>query len=222
MRLPEAWRPALDAGARAALAEAEGHVAARESAGIRVFPPAALRYRALGLVPPSKVKVVILGQDPYHGAGQAMGLAFSVPRGVRVPPSLANVYKELAADLGVPRPAHGDLTAWAEQGVLLLNTSLSVEEGRAASHADIGWDQVTDGLVAAVSSEAAAAVFMLWGNHARAKAPLVDRSRHLVLEAAHPSPLSARKFLGCRHFSQTNAFLAQRGVGTVQWELVAG
>ena len=217
MPLPDAWRPALDAGAHAALAEAEAYVAARESAGIRVFPPAALRYRALEFVAPPKVKVVILGQDPYHGAGQAMGLAFSVPRGVRVPPSLANVYKELATDLGLARADHGDLTAWAEQGVLLLNTSLSVEEGRAASHARIGWEAVTDSLIAFASSAAPAAVFMLWGNHARAKAPLVDRSRHLVLEAAHPSPLSARKFLGCRHFSQANAFLAERGAQTVQW-----
>ena len=222
MPLPDAWRQALDPAARAVLARAEAYVSARENAGIHVFPPASLRYCALEMVPPTGVKVVILGQDPYHGAGQAMGLAFSVPRGVRVPPSLVNIFKELKSDLGIARPDHGDLTAWAAQGVLLLNTSLSVEEGRAASHADIGWDQVTDGLVAAVSSEAAAAVFMLWGNHARAKALLVDRSRHLVLEAAHPSPLSARKFLGCRHFSQTNAFLAQRGVGTVQWELVAG
>lgn len=222
MPLPERWLGALDPAARAALSRAEDYAQARENAGIHVYPPAALRYRALELVPPTGVKVVILGQDPYHGAGQAMGLAFSVPRNVRVPPSLANVYKELAADLGLPRPAHGDLTAWAEQGVLLLNTSLSVEEGRAASHADIGWDRVTDGLVASASSEAPATVFLLWGNHARAKALLVDRSRHLVLEAAHPSPLSARKFLGCRHFSQANAFLAQRGVGTVQWELVVG
>ena len=222
MPLPERWLGVLDPAARAALSRAEDYAQARENAGIHVYPAAALRYRALELVPPTGVKVVILGQDPYHGAGQAMGLAFSVPRGVRVPPSLVNIFKELKSDLGIARPDHGDLTAWAAQGVLLLNTSLSVEEGRAASHADIGWDQVTDGLVAAVSSEAAAAVFMLWGNHARAKAPLADRSRHLVLEAAHPSPLSARKFLGCRHFSQTNAFLAQRGVGTVQWELVAG
>jgi uracil-DNA glycosylase len=170
-------------------------------------------------VPPAEVKVVILGQDPYHGAGQAMGLAFSVPRGVRVPPSLANIFKELESDLGIARPDHGDLTAWAAQGVLLLNTSLSVEEGRAASHAHIGWELVSDWLVAYASGESPAAVFMLWGNHARAKAPLVDRSRHLVLAAAHPSPLSARKFLGCRHFSQANAFLAAHGRGPVEWSL---
>ena len=219
MPLPERWSGALDAGARAALMRAEAHVATREHHGARVYPPSALRYRALELVEPERVKVVILGQDPYHGAGQAMGLAFSVPHGVRVPPSLSNVYKELVSDLGVPRPAHGDLTAWAAQGVLLLNTSLSVEEGRAASHADIGWDKVTDGLIACASRETPAAVFLLWGNHARAKAPLVDRSRHLVLEAAHPSPLSARRFLGCRHFSQANDFLQAHGVKPVPWEL---
>jgi len=218
MPLPHSWRQALDTGASAVLARAEAYVSARENAGIRVYPPPALRYRALELVPPAGVKVVILGQDPYHGAGQAMGLAFSVPRGVRVPPSLANVYKELEADLGIARPGHGDLTAWAAQGVLLLNTSLSVEEGHPASHANIGWGEITDALVVCVSRLAPAAVFLLWGNHARAKAPLVDRSRHLVLEAAHPSPLSARKFLGCRHFSQANAFLTAHDRNQVKWE----
>ena len=217
MPVPDAWRQGLDPAAIAALAAAEAYVSARENAGVHVYPPAALRYRALELVPPPGVKVVILGQDPYHGASQAMGLAFSVPRGVRVPPSLRNIFKELESDLGISRPDHGDLTAWAAQGVLLLNTSLSVEEGRAASHANIGWEKVTDALVACASNLAPAAVFMLWGNHARAKAPLVDRSRHLVLEAAHPSPLSARKFLGCRHFSQANAFLAARSQAPVGW-----
>ena len=160
---------------------------------------------------------MILGQDPYHGEGQAMGLAFSVPRGVRVPPSLANIFKELAADLGIERPSHGDLTGWARQGVLLLNTALTVEAGNAGSHANIGWAAVTRSLVAHASRTAPAAVFMLWGNHARAMAPLVDGTRHLLLEAAHPSPLSARKFVGCRHFSQANAFLAARERQSVQW-----
>jgi uracil-DNA glycosylase len=219
MMLPEPWLRSLDCAARAALAQAEAYVLARESAGVPVYPPPPLRYRALELVPPANVKVVILGQDPYHREGQAMGLAFSVPRGVRVPPSLANVYKELAKDLGCPPPAHGDLTAWAQQGVLLLNTSLSVEPGRAASHANIGWEKITGALVACASKEAPAAVFMLWGNHARAKAPLIDRSRHLVLESAHPSPFSARNFLGCRHFSQANAWLSQHGRRTVDWDL---
>jgi uracil-DNA glycosylase len=162
---------------------------------------------------------VILGQDPYHGAGQAMGLAFSVPPATRVPPSLRNIFKELAADLGHERPAHGSLEDWASQGVLLLNTSLTVEEGSAASHAKIGWEQVTSDLIAFASKSSPAAVFMLWGNHARAKAPLIDRARHLVLEAAHPSPLSARRFIGCRHFSQANSFLAARGRGAIDWSL---
>ncbi len=217
--LPHAWLGALDPAARAALSRAEAHVAARESAGVEVYPSPALRYRALDLVAPERLRVLVLGQDPYHGAGQAMGLAFSVPPGLRVPPSLRNIYKELTADLGLPAPPHGDLTAWAGQGVLLLNTSLSVEEGQAGSHAKVGWETVTDALIAAASARAPHAVFMLWGNHARAKAPLVDASRHLVLEAAHPSPLSARKFLGCRHFSKANAFLAGHGLGTVQWEI---
>lgn len=184
-----------------------------------MYPPRALRYRALELVAPERVRVVILGQDPYHGEGQAMGLAFSVPRGVRIPPSLRNIYKELASDVGCAPAAHGDLTAWAEQGVLLLNTSLSVEAGEAASHAGIGWEQVTDALIACASKSAAHAVFMLWGNHARAKAALIDASRHLVLQSAHPSPLSARKFLGCRHFSQADTYLGAHGRGAVAWDL---
>jgi len=178
-----------------------------------------LRYRALELVAPEKVRVVILGQDPYHGAGQAMGLSFSVPQGARVPPSLRNIYKELKADLGIDPRAHGDLTGWARQGVLLLNTALTVEAGNAGSHAKIGWETLTDSLIALASSAAPAAAFLLWGNYARAKAPLIDRSRHLVLEAAHPSPLSARKYHGCRHFSRSNAFLFAHGAIPVQWEL---
>ena len=219
MPLPEAWSRALGPEAHAALGRAETYAAAREGAGVPVYPPAHLRYRALELVAPHEVKGVILGQDPYHGAGQAMGLAFSVPRGVRVPPSLRNVFKELTTDLGLAPPAHGDLTAWAQQGVLLLNTSLSVEEGRAGSHANIGWDKVTDALISTASRDSPAAVFMLWGNHARAKSGLIDRSRHLVLEAAHPSPLSARNFLGCRHFSLANAFLGAQGGKPVRWAL---
>lgn len=161
MRLPEPWLGALDPAARGALARAEAHVAARQAEGVHVYPPAPLRYRALELVKPEAVRVVILGQDPYHGEGQAMGLAFSVPRGARVPPSLANIFKELSADLGVVRPSHGDLTAWARQGVLLLNTSLSVEEGSAGSHARIGWAPVTSALVNAASKSSPGAAFVL-------------------------------------------------------------
>ena len=222
MPLPERWSAAFDAESSEALARAEARVAARESAGVRVYPPAALRYRALELVAPQEVKVVILGQDPYHAAGQAMGLAFSVPQGVPVPPSLRNIFKELKADLGLAPPAHGDLTAWAGQGVLLLNTSLTVEEGRADSHSGLGWDRITDRLISHASTHAAAAVFILWGRHARAKAPLIDTSRHLVLQAAHPSPLSARNFLGCRHFSRANAFPLAHGTTPVDWARTAG
>ncbi|MEO8204317.1 MAG: uracil-DNA glycosylase [Betaproteobacteria bacterium] len=221
MPLPEAWAAALGPGARASLAQAEAHVSARESAGISVYPPASLRYQALEAVAPAQVRVVILGQDPYHRAGQAMGLAFAVPRGVRVPPSLVNILKEIEADVGAARPTHGDLTPWAAQGVLLLNTALSVEPGQAGSHARIGWAPVTSALVAFASARSPAAVFLLWGNHARATAPLVDPARHLVLEAAHPSPLSARNFHGCRHFSRANRFLAERNLGTVDWALPA-
>ena len=219
MSLPESWSGALPAEARVALARAEAYVAARERAEVHVNPPAPLRYRALERVAPEQIKVVILGQDPYHGPGQAMGLAFSVPSGLRIPPSLRNVFKELNSDLGIPVPAVGDLTAWADQGVLLLNTSLSVEDGLPASHAKVGWEHLTDRLIAHASAQAPAAVFMLWGNHARAKAPLINASRHLVLQAAHPSPLSARKFLGCRHFSQANAFLTANGRRSVTWTI---
>lgn len=217
MPLPEAWSDALDADARAALAHAEAHVAAREREGVRVYPPAPLRYRALALVAPEDLKVVILGQDPYHGEGQAMGLAFSVPADVRIPPSLRNVFKELKADLGIDRGSSGDLGGWARQGVLLLNTSLSVEDGSAASHARIGWEKVTDTLIAEASERAGAAAFLLWGNHARAKSALIDPQRHCVLEAAHPSPLSARHFLGCRHFSRANDFLVRNGRPPIRW-----
>jgi len=216
---PATWAQALDAPARDALARAEAHVTGCEACGVTVYPPPPLRYRALDEVAPQDVAVVILGQDPYHGPGQAMGLAFSVPMGMRVPPSLANVYKELAVDLGLPRARDGDLTGWATQGVLLLNTSLSVEQGKPASHAAIGWETVTDRLIAHVSEHAQPTAFLLWGRHAQTKAPLIDAGRHLVLQAGHPSPLSARKFLGCRHFSAANAFLEKHGRPPVNWRL---
>jgi uracil-DNA glycosylase len=178
---------------------------------------------ALELTPLDAVKVVILGQDPYHGPGQAHGLCFSVQDGVRVPPSLINIYKELLADLGLPIPAHGNLTSWAQQGVLLLNASLTVEDGKPASHARLGWEAITDAVVAAVAAKAEPCVFLLWGSHARKKAghvPGLMHSHHLVLTAPHPSPLSAHSgFLGCRHFSQANAFLETAGRGVVDWRL---
>lgn len=222
--IPESWRPALEP----VLATPEarrlgGWLCAQEAAGRTVYPPRGCRLRALELTPLDTVKVVILGQDPYHGPGQAMGLCFSVPEGVPPPPSLANIYKELAADCRIEPPVHGDLSGWAGQGVLLLNTALTVEAGKAGSHAGRGWEAITDACVAAVAKRAEPSVFILWGSHAQAKAsriaPLTD-GPHCVIASPHPSPLSAyRGFFGSRPFGRANAFLAQHGRGPIDWRL---
>jgi uracil-DNA glycosylase len=200
----------------------EAFVAQRQSDGAVIYPAAVLR--ALELTPRNDVRVLILGQDPYHGAGQAEGLAFSVPSGQRVPPSLRNVFAELARDLALAVPRTGHLGPWARQGVLLLNTSLTVEDGRPGSHARQGWEALTDEIVAAVSKEPGSRAFMLWGAHAQAKAGLIaNADRHAVLMANHPSPLSARRgpapFLGCGHFGAVNRFLAAAGVAPIDWAL---
>ncbi len=221
--IPPSWRPALEP----VLASAEarrlgGWLRAEEGAGKAIYPPRGCRLRALELTPLDAVKVVILGQDPYHGPGQAMGLCFSVPEGVRPPPSLVNIFKELESDLGIARLAHGDLANWARQGVLLLNTTLTVEEGRAGSHAGRGWEAVTDACVAAVAEREEPSVFILWGSHAQTKAqriPELRSGRHLLIESPHPSPLSAyRGFFGSRPFSRTNAFLEAHGRGAIDWQ----
>ncbi len=222
--LPESWRVPL-AGLldSPALVGLQAFLQAAQAAGEPVLPPPAAWFQALQLTPPHEVRIVILGQDPYHGLGQAHGLSFSVPPGVKVPPSLRNIYKELAADLGFAPPRHGHLEAWARQGVLLLNTTLTVGPGKPGSHAGKGWEALTDEVVKLVSRQSKPSVFMLWGRHAQQKEGLVDVSRHLVLKAAHPSPLSAHNgFLGCRHFSRANAFLKASGRGQVNWELPAG
>jgi uracil-DNA glycosylase len=197
---------------------------AERSAGKRIFPRPSEWFRALDLTALEEVKVVILGQDPYHGAGQAHGLCFSVQPGVRTPPSLANIYKEMEADLGIPPARHGFLEHWARQGVLLLNAVLTVEMGCAASHQGRGWERFTDAVVRLVNARAEPVVFMLWGSHAQKKAAFVDSlergGRHLVLKAPHPSPLSAHNgFFGCRHFSKANAFLKSRGIKPIDWQL---
>jgi uracil-DNA glycosylase len=222
--VPDSWRKALlPALSTSAAQRLSALLQAEEAAGKRIYPPTGTRLAALELTPLDQVKVVILGQDPYHGPGQAHGLSFSVARGVKVPPSLVNIFKELESDLGLPRPAHGNLEHWARQGVLLLNNALTVEEGRAGSHAGMGWDAITDAAVAAVAAKPEPCVFLLWGNHARKKAervPGLMNSHHLVLTAPHPSPLSAwQGFLGCRHFSQANAFLESHGRGAVDWRV---
>ena len=222
--VPESWRAALEPVLRSPAADdLAAYLAAEEAAGKSIHPPRGQRLRAFALTPLDAVKVVILGQDPYHGAGQAHGLSFSVPAGLRVPPSLANIYKELESDLGLPRASHGNLENWARQGVLLLNACLTVEEGCAGSHQRRGWEALTDAAVAAVAARPDPCVFLLWGSHAREKAlrvpDLVD-GRHLVLTAPHPSPLSAhRGFLGCRHFSQANAFLEAHGRRAIDWRV---
>lgn len=221
--VPECWRQILDPVlARPECRRLGGWLRAEEEAGKTIYPPRGQRLRALELTPLDEVKVVILGQDPYHGPGQAHGLCFSVPEGVRVPPSLVNIYKELEDDLGVSPRQHGDLAHWARQGVLLLNTSLTVEAGRAGSHAGCGWEPITNAIVAAVAARAEPSVFILWGNHARKKAQrvpeLADNERHLVLTSAHPSPLSAYAgFFGSKPFSKANAFLAANGRGAIDW-----
>ncbi len=225
IRLDPQWREAL-AGEFAApyMADLKRFLLERKAAGARIFPPGSHWFRALDLTPPDKVRVVILGQDPYHGPGQAHGLCFSVRPGVPVPPSLANIYKELQRDLGIAPPRHGFLEHWAGQGMLLLNAVLTVEMGDAGSHQGKGWERFTDAVIARVNALERPVVFLLWGSHAQKKAAGVDSvdrgGRHLVLKAPHPSPLSAhRGFLGCGHFSQANAFLMAQGQEPIDWRL---
>ena len=187
-----------------------------------VYPPGNLIFNAFNLTPFERVRAVILGQDPYHGAHQAMGLSFSVPHGVRIPPSLVNIYKEIKSDLGISEPASGDLSYWAKQGVLLLNASLSVGANRANSHSGFGWQTFTDAVIKILSARRQNLVFMLWGNFAKAKSALIDAQRHLILTAAHPSPLAGGAFFGCRHFSRCNEYLRAHGLGEIDWDLNHG
>jgi uracil-DNA glycosylase len=192
----------------------------QKAQGRRIFPKGGEWFRALDLTPLDKVRVVIQGQDPYHGEGQAHGLCFSVKPGVRTPPSLVNIYKEIESDLGIRPARHGFLEHWADQGVLLLNSVLTVEMGKAASHQGRGWETFTDAIVRLVADKPDPVVFMLWGSYAQRKAGFVDTSRHLVLKAPHPSPLSAHNgFFGCRHFSKANAFLESKGLRPIDWAL---
>ena len=187
--------------------------------GKTVYPPGKLIFNAFDKTPFAQTKVVILGQDPYHGPGQAHGLCFSVPKGIPPPPSVQNIFKELQADLGVPIPNHACLEPWTEQGVFLLNAALTVRAGTPTSHSQIGWQTFTDAVIRILSEQRSGLVFLLWGNFARAKKSLIDTTRHHVLEAAHPSPLSRGAFFGCRHFSQTNALLQQQGMTPIDWAI---
>jgi uracil-DNA glycosylase len=219
--LHESWKaPLLPEFKSHHMASLKSFLVAEKAAGKTIYPKGAEWFRALDLTPLDKVRVVILGQDPYHGPGQAHGLCFSVKPGVRPPPSLLNIYKELESDLGLPRPRHGFLESWAKQGVLLLNSVLTVEMAKAASHKGKGWERFTDAVIRLVNDRTDPVVFMLWGAYAQKKAAFVDSSRHLVLKAAHPSPLSAHSgFLGCQHFSKANAFLMAHGQEPIDWHL---
>ena len=193
---------------------------AQKQAGKHIYPPGPEIFAAFGHTPFEAVRVVILGQDPYHGAGQAHGLCFSVRPGVRIPPSLENIFKELQREPGIPRPDHGCLTPWAERGVLLLNSVLTVEEGRAGAHANRGWEGFTDAAIDALNREREGLVFLLWGSYAQRKGQLIDTARHCVLKSVHPSPLSAhRGFLGCGHFAAANRYLQDRGEPSIDWSL---
>ena len=227
VRLHESWLGALgpefDQPYMRALKD---YLVAEKAAGKAIFPKGSEWFRALDLTPLGEVRVVILGQDPYHGAGQAHGLCFSVRPGTAVPPSLVNVYKEMQSDLGFAPARHGFLEHWARQGVLLLNSVLTVEMGQAASHRERGWERFTDAAIAAVAAQEAPVVFMLWGAYAQKKAALIasidTNGRHLVPKAPHPSPLSAHSgFFGCRHFSKANAFLESKGLAPIDWALPA-
>ena len=196
------------------------HIKTELATGAKIFPAGNNIFNAFNQTTFEHVKVVILGQDPYHGSGQAMGLSFSVPEGIKPPPSLVNIFKELKSDIGLPTPTNGDLTPWAKQGVLLLNAVLTVREDEPASHAKIGWMHFTDAVIKKISDEKKGIVFLLWGKFAEQKQILIDETKHFVLKAAHPSPFSADKgFFGCKHFSKTNELLAKQGLQVIDWHI---
>lgn len=218
VRINEAWKELLQPEFDKPYFEELVRFVRSEYASHTVYPAGGNIFRALDKCPPDEVKVVIIGQDPYHGEGQANGLCFSVNDGVQFPPSLRNIFKEINADLGTPIPTSGNLDRWAEQGVLLLNATLTVRAHSAASHAGHGWEQFTDSIVATLSELKSGVVYMLWGNYAQKKGAIVDGSRNLVLRAAHPSPLSAHNgFFGCRHFSAANNYLLSVGKTPIKW-----
>ena len=220
VRIEQSWKNALaDEFGKPYFESLVRFLHKEKTEGKRIFPPGSQIFRAFDLTPVDKVKVVILGQDPYHGFGQAHGLSFSVPEGVPAPPSLKNIFKEIETDMGVRMSGYPNLENWARQGVLLLNAVLTVRCGEAASHSKIGWEQFTDAVIRYISDNCDGVVFMLWGNFARGKRELIDASRHCVLEAAHPSPLARGAFFGCRHFSRANAWLAANGKAPVNWQL---
>lgn len=220
VRIEQSWKEALqEEFDKPYFERLVAYLHGEKASGQVVYPPGGQIFRAFELTPVDKVKVVILGQDPYHGPGQAMGLSFSVPDGVPAPPSLKNIFKEIEDDLGIRMSGRPNLESWARQGVLLLNAVLTVRGGQPASHGAIGWQEFTDAVIKYLSVHGEGIVFMLWGNFARSKRDLIDSSRHHILEAAHPSPLARGAFFGCRHFSQANALLEQEHKTPINWQL---
>lgn len=218
VQLPSSWKELLkEEFGKEYFLSLRSFLKQEKAAGRIIYPPGPRIFAAFNETPVENVKVVILGQDPYHGEGQANGLCFSVADGVRKPPSLLNIFKELNADLGIPIPVSGNLDRWADQGVLLLNATLTVRANEAGSHQQKGWEQFTDAVIRAVSEHCSGVVFLLWGRYAQAKIPLIDASKHFVLTATHPSPLARTGFMGCRHFSQTNKLLESVGKSPVDW-----
>ena len=221
VKIEESWKQTLqEEFEKPYFATVSNQVKTDMMAGKTIYPPPKLIFNAFEKTPFDKVKVVILGQDPYHGAGQAHGLCFSVQRGVKAPPSLVNIFKEIQTDLGISIPNHGCLDKWAEQGVFLLNTALTVRSAEPMSHSKIGWETFTDAVIQTLSDKKSGLVFLLWGNFARNKKNLIDTSKHFILEAAHPSPLAGNRFSGCRHFSKTNELLSEQGIIPINWSLV--
>ena len=218
--IEESWKAVLaDAFETPWFKEIAAFLRAEKAAGKVIFPPGSLIFQAFNRCPFDKVKVAILGQDPYHNPGEAMGLSFSVPKNVRIPPSLVNIFKELKDDLGIPISNHGDLSTWADQGVFLLNAMLTVEQNKPQSHGHIGWQMFTDTVIQRLSEQRQHLVFMLWGNFAKKKKVLIDTSKHLVLEAPHPSPLARGGFAGSKHFSQANDYFSRQGIAPINWQL---
>lgn len=220
VQLDDSWKEVLkDEFGKSYFQALRNFLRAEKAAGRVIYPPGPRIFSAFNQTPFRQIKVVIIGQDPYHGAGQANGLCFSVAPGIRKPPSLLNILKELQDDLGIPVPENGNLDAWALQGVLLLNATLTVRANEAGSHQQQGWETFTDAVIKAVSDHSSGVVFLLWGRFAQAKAALIDASRHHILQAAHPSPLARTGFAGCRHFSKANALLEQQGKTPIDWRL---
>lgn len=220
VKIEKSWGEALrEEFEQPYFAELSSRLHAEKNDGKIIYPPGSQIFKAFELCPLDKVKVVILGQDPYHGAGQAMGLSFSVPDNIPAPPSLKNIFKEIETDLGIRMSGRPNLEHWAEQGVLLLNAVLTVRAGEPASHSSIGWQRFTDAVIKIISDKKTGVVFLLWGNYARSKAPLIDSRKHHILEAAHPSPLARGAFFGCRHFSRTNTLLLSEGETPIDWKI---